>query len=119
MYGYMKKDELYHYGVKGMKWRNRKNRPISREEYVTSGNGSVGKTGNGLLVDYGVDDKAGLDGPRTQNPNIKRRRRRRPLSRQERVTAGNGKAAKSKKPLTHEQRVRKGRRRVERLLRAR
>ena len=100
MYGYTKKDELYHYGVKGMKWRNRKNRPISREEYVTSGNGSVGKTGNGLLVDYGVDDKAGLDGPRTQNPNIRRRQRR-------------------KKPLTHEQRVRKGRRRVERLLRTR
>lgn len=111
MYGYMKKDELYHYGVKGMKWRNRKNRPISREEYVTSGNGSVGKTGNGLLIDYGVDDKAGLDGPRTQNPNIRRRQRR--------VTAGNGKTVKSKKPLTHEQRVRRGRRRVDRLLRAR
>ena len=118
MYGYVKSDELYHYGVKGMKWRNRKNRPISREEYATSGNGRVGKTGNGLLVDYAIDDKAGLDGPRTQNPNI-RRRRRRPLSRQEHVTAGNGKVVRSKKPLTREQRVRKGRRRVDRLLRAR
>ena len=43
-YAYMKKDDyLMHYGVKGMKWRHRKNRPLSREERVTEGNGKVGK----------------------------------------------------------------------------
>lgn len=92
-YAYMKKDDyLMHYGVKGMKWRHRKNRPLSREERVTEGNGHVSVHGNGLLVDYGIDDKVGSTyGPRPNRPLPSTKKYGyRPLSRQERVTSGDG-----------------------------
>lgn len=43
IYGCASRDELYHYGVKGMKWRNRKLR--SRAEYLAKGKGGVKRTG--------------------------------------------------------------------------
>lgn len=104
-YAYIKKDDyLMHYGVKGMKWRNRKNRPLSREERVTEGNGHASIHGNGLLIDYGEDDKVGdmpgsmLDMKRPKYTTSKKRPNR-PQSREEYRRPGAGKVFKQTNPI--------------------
>lgn len=99
-YAYVKKnDYLMHYGVKGMKWRNRKNRPLSREERVTEGNGHVYAYGYGQATpDYNPSGRHIYFYNNEYGQNIKNR----PLSRKERyevdefgVVKGNGKVYKS------------------------
>ena len=46
---YTYSDELYHYGVRGMRWRNRKTNTVSPDE-------PSGKTGRDIEVDYKVSD---------------------------------------------------------------